>query len=117
MTYYYVLYLDDYAEFDTPRKSESLKNALKGLRRRLLESTAESGCIFNTPSIPNHLKRTPKNLVGNMYVRTSDRIIKLKLPNGRIIETYTDDCYYYSKKARKEYKVMSDGTLRAISRK
>ena len=116
MTYYYAPYIDEYVGFGKLRRSATLKNALKGLRSYISETRCESGVILNTEDLPSPSNRRPKNLVGTIQVRISNRKINIKLPNGKTVQTYGEYFYYIPKGKRKGMMVMSDGSLKSVNR-
>lgn len=112
MTYYYAPYVDEYVGFSEVRRSETLKNALKGLRNQMSKRRCEAGAIFNTPDIPERPTIRTKNLVGFVYTGIGKKTtIKF---NGKKVPTYEDVYYYVPKKGNAlGKKIMSDGSLRA----
>ena len=110
MTYYYAPYVDEYNGFATPRRSETLKNALKGLRKYIQERHCESGLIMTVSKFPKPYDRSMKNVVGTIYVKTGKKITFDF--NGKKVAGYLDDYYYIPKGKRKGKFVMSDGSLR-----
>lgn len=106
MAYYFAIY-DDYYGIKDQHESSSMKNALAGLRRLLRNTTGAEAGIITTVRMQhgNHYTsgRNPKGYVGTMNVRARMRA--------------TDDYVWFAKGKRKGQSVMSDGTLRAISKK
>ena len=110
--YYYAPYIGDVTGYGKLRRSETLKNARKGLRKWIFNLNCESGVILNSNDIPTSDNRLPKNLVGYMYVRVSKKKVSVNLPNGKTVQSFRDDYYYVPKGKRKGKLVMSDGSLK-----
>lgn len=109
MTYYYAIYYDDYSGITKKGSSQTLQNAIKGLRKAMKDSSSITGYIFDSAKIPDFYTRTPKNLIGSMHEMMGKKK-KVKV-YGREITVFDNEYVWIPKGMRKEYKVLSDGRL------
>lgn len=97
MTYYYALFSESLGWTYNVHRSATKKNALAGLRKELINSSADAGMLFDSPP-PTQLTRTPKSLIGVV----NDRVkycIYMERVKGKNINSWP------------EYRLMADGTL------
>ena len=115
-TYYYAIYGGDYYGFYEQHKSNTMKNALAGLRKALMEKGEDAGVIA-TESLPRKaMSGKPKGYVGviNRGFGKKKSVVTI---NGHKIPYPKEEFFYYGKGKRKGQIVMSDGSLRPYDRK
>ena len=112
-TYYYALYDDNYYGFHYHHSARSLKNALAGLRKLMIEKGFDEAGVIATEKIPNGpMTRNPKGYVGMMNERFGRGKITVTAPNGRKVKVPNTEYIWFGKGKKKGQMVMSDGSLR-----
>lgn len=112
MTYYYALYENDYYGFQYAGKSETLKNALKGLRNALRDSAGTAtGAVFDSPKIPERpMSRPSKNFVGSMIVAFGEKKTGITVAGRKTM--IPESIYIWTQKGKRTRSlVKSDGSL------